>query len=126
MNNSTREKPAGLGRKGEEMAIAFLKSKGYSILHTNWRFGKKELDIVAMNQNMLCVIEVKTRFGDFWEEPKEAVTRRKQKTIIETTEAYMDRFNLNCEVQFDIISIIVQNGKFEIEHIPDAFYPTLL
>jgi putative endonuclease len=117
--------PSKLGKEGEERAIAFAKANGYRILHTNWRFGKKELDIVATKDNMLVVFEVKTRWGDYWEEPKEAVNRRKQKIMVEAADAYVDKFNIDLEVQFDIISIVYNGKTFEIEHITDAFYPTL-
>jgi putative endonuclease len=116
---------SALGKLGEEKAIEFVKTNGYKVLHTNWRFGKKELDIVTTKDGMLVVFEVKTRWGDYWEEPKEAVTRKKQRNIIDAADAYVEQFDLNMEVQFDIISILVSGRKFEIEHIPDAFYPIL-
>ena len=60
-----------LGKEGEAYALDYVKAKAYKVLHTNWRYGKKELDIVALKDNMLIVFEVKTRFSDYWEEPKE-------------------------------------------------------
>jgi putative endonuclease len=124
-SNEGQTSTSALGKLGEEKAIEFVKAKGYKVLHTNWRFGKKELDIVSLKSGMLVVFEVKTRWGDYWEEPKEAVTRKKQRNIIEAADAYVEQFDLNLEVQFDIISILVSGRKFEIEHIPDAFYPIL-
>jgi putative endonuclease len=124
-SNEGQTSTSALGKLGEEKAIEFVKANGYKVLHTNWRFGKKELDIVALKSSMLVVFEVKTRWGDYWEEPKEAVTRKKQRNIIEAADAYVEQFDLNLEVQFDIISILVSGRKFEIEHIPDAFYPIL-
>ncbi|HOP03042.1 MAG TPA: YraN family protein [Tenuifilaceae bacterium] len=115
-----------LGIEGENLAADFVASQGYKILHKNWRFGKKEIDIVTMKDNMLVVFEVKARFGDYWEEPKDSVTLRKQRNIIEAADAYVDKFDIDMEVQFDIISIVYRHGKKpELEHIPDAFYPTL-
>jgi putative endonuclease len=114
-----------LGKEGEEYAQEYVKALGYKVLHTNWRYGKKELDIVTLKDETLVVFEVKTRVGNYWEEPKDAVRMRKQKNIIEAADAYVIDFDLHYEVQFDIISL-VHNGKgFELEHIPDAFYPTL-
>jgi putative endonuclease len=114
-----------LGKEGEEYAQEYVKAMGYKVLHTNWRHGKKELDIVTSKDGMLIVFEVKTRVGNYWEEPKDAVRMRKQKNIIDAADAYVMKFDLHLEVQFDIISLI-HNGKvFELEHIPDAFYPTL-
>lgn len=124
-NNDDLSHHSKLGKEGEAYALDYVKHCGYKILHTNWRFGKKELDIVALKNEVLTVFEVKTRFSNYWEEPKDAVKLRKQKNIIEAADAYVNDYLLDYEVQFDVISL-VHNGKgFELEHIPDAFYPTL-
>lgn len=113
-----------LGKKGEEIAAFFLVKNGYKILHRNWHFGHKELDIVATLNELLVVVEVKTRWTNYWEEPKESVRRKKQKFIIDATEEYVQKYNINLDVQFDIISIVLLDGKYEIEHIQDAFQPS--
>lgn len=112
-----------LGKKGEAIAADYLIKHGYRILHQNWHFIHKELDIVATKNNTLVIVEVKTRWTNFWEEPKESVRRKKQKFIIESAEEYVQKFNINMDVQFDIISIVFQNEKPELEHIQDAFHP---
>jgi len=112
-----------LGKKGEEIATVFLAKNGYKILHRNWHFGHKELDIVTTYNELLVIIEVKTRWTNYWEEPKESVRRKKQRFIIEAAEAYVQEYNINMDVQFDIISIVIQDNKYEIEHIQDAFQP---
>ncbi|MDI3526234.1 MAG: putative endonuclease [Tenuifilum sp.] len=115
-----------IGTKGEDIAASYLSAKGYKILHRNWRFGHKELDLVAKQNDIIVVVEVKTRSTQYWEEPKESVKRKKQKLIILAADEYMRRYNLNNEVRFDIVSIILKPGtKPQIEHIEDAFYPTL-
>lgn len=114
-----------LGKEGEAYALDYVKAMGYRVLHSNWYYGKKELDIVATKSNTLIVFEVKTRLSDYWEEPKEAVRLRKQRNIIEAADAYVHEYNIDLEVQFDVLSLL-HNGKgFELEHIPDAFTPTL-
>lgn len=114
-----------LGILGEDLAVGFLQEKGYSILHRNWHHGHKEIDIIAMDSEMLVIVEVKTRANSFWEEPKEAVRRRKQKRIIDAADAYVQNFNINAEVRFDIVSVVINGKNPIIEHIEDAFYPTL-
>lgn len=115
-----------LGRDGEFQALEYLKGNDYQILATNWRHGHKELDIVCKKNNVIVVVEVKTRYGDYWEEPKEAVRRRKQRNTIEAADAYVYQHNYELEVQFDIISVIFYGDTtYKLEHIPDAFYPTL-
>jgi len=110
-----------LGKKGEEIAKHFLLKKGYKIRHLNWRYKKTEIDIIAEKNNLLVVVEVKTRTNDYFENPKEAVTIKKQRNIVNTTEAYIEKFNVDLETRFDVISITFENGNEKIEHIVDAF-----
>jgi len=114
-----------LGTKGEELAIKFLTEKGYKVLQKNWYYRNYELDIIAEFQNLLVIAEVKTRTAFSAEviAPVFAVDRRKQKMIVEATDAFIRKFNIDKEVRFDIISIIYKGNNFEIEHLEDAFYP---
>jgi len=123
IKNSDLAHPKELGKLGEAIAAEYLIKNGYRILHKNWHFGHKEIDIVASINKMLVIVEVKTRFSSYWEEPKEAVRRKKQRFIIEAAEAYVQNYNLDMEVQFDVISILLQGNVRELEHIPDAFQP---
>ncbi|MBU8892709.1 MAG: YraN family protein [Bacteroidales bacterium] len=115
-----------LGEKGEKIAIQYLKDRSYKIRHTNWRYRKTEIDIIAEKNNLLVVVEVKTRTNDYFENPKDAVTIKKQKFIVSTTQAYIEEFNVDYEVRFDVIGISFENGQEKIEHIQDAFQPGLL
>ena len=114
-----------LGIEGEELARDHLVKKGFKILHRNWKSGKREIDIVAENKDSIVFIEVKTRTGDFHMHPRHAVTSEKQKSIIFAAESYIKRYNINKDSRFDIVSIISNGKSIEIEHIEDAFYPTL-
>lgn len=115
-----------VGKKGEELAKNYLAKHGYRIQAINWRFRKKELDIIAEKNNLLVVVEVKTRTNLYFENPKEAVTRRKQKFIIDAAEAYIVDNNIDMETRFDIVEVTIINQKIEIEHIEDAFQPSLM
>jgi putative endonuclease len=112
-----------LGVAGEDAAVEFLIKKSYLIRHRNWQFGHLEIDIIAEFRNQIVFIEVKSRSGTFFEQPFQAVTKSKQKFIIKVAEAYINKFDIDLEARFDIISIVFQNGKFQIDHIEDAFYP---
>ena len=114
-----------LGKEGEALAYNLLKKKGYQILDMNWRYGKNELDIIAMDNEYLVIVEVKTRCNPYFETPKEAVTLKKQKNIIRAANAYVIENDIENETRFDIISVMFWNNKVEIEHIEDAFYPLL-
>ena len=114
-----------LGNLGEEYAQAYLRTKGYKIRHTNWQFGKLELDIVAEKDGMLIVVEVKTRSTDTFEHPAEAITKKKIRNIINATHEYIFRFDWQGETRFDVISAIPLGQTFKIEHIEDAFLSPL-
>ena len=89
------------GKEGEEEAAAYLIDKGYSIRHRNWHCGKKELDIVAEYRNELIVIEVKTRKNTRFGNPEDAVTDKKIRRIIASTDAYLRKFSVVLPVRFD-------------------------
>lgn len=112
------------GQKGEEMAASFLEEKGYTILEKNWRFKNLEADIIATIAKTLVVAEVKTRKSNYFGEPETFVNKQKQKNLIRTAHEYIQRNDLDLEVRFDIISIVM-NDKSAVKHIEDAFYPTL-
>jgi putative endonuclease len=114
-----------LGIEGEELARDHLVKHGFKILHRNWKAGKREIDIVAENKDFIVFIEVKTRTDDYYMHPRHAVTSEKQKSIIFAAEKYIQRYNISKESRFDIVSIISNGKSVEIEHIEDAFYPTL-
>jgi len=112
-----------LGKDGEAAALDYLNEKGYRILHTNWRLGSLELDIVAQTADELVIIEVKTRSPGSITNPEDAITNQKMRNIINATDSYIRFFNIDLPARFDIISIIGNPPNFEIEHIEDAFYP---
>lgn len=114
-----------LGKSGEQLAVDLLKQKGYTILETNWRSGKFEIDIIAQTDKQLIIAEVKTRTSNFLMEPEAAVTKDKRRMLIRAADIYVQRNNIELEVRFDIISIVIAKEQFRINHIEDAFYPTL-
>ncbi len=111
------------GRIAENFAADLLLKKRYRILHRNWRYFHKELDIVAMKDNILVIAEVKSRFGINSEPPAESVSVGKQKHLVDAAEAYIFKYNINLETRFDIIAVtFIGNDKFA-EHIEGAFVP---
>ncbi|MDR0412947.1 MAG: YraN family protein, partial [Dysgonamonadaceae bacterium] len=107
---------------GETAAIQYLKANGYTIRHINWRREHLELDIVAQTAEELVIVEVKTRSRDHWELPEDAVNSAKIKRIVSAADFYIELFDLDLPVRFDIISVTGTSPGFEIEHIEDAFY----
>ncbi len=111
-----------LGKAGEKQARWFLQRKGYTLLESNWRYEKAEVDIIAREHNTLVIVEVKTRSTDYFGDPEEAVTPQKARRLIRAAEAYAETNEWNGDVRFDIIAIISKDGKTVIRHIEEAFY----
>lgn len=114
-----------LGKKGEDLAAAYLTKKGYKILERNWRSGKDEIDIIALKSDQLIIVEVKTRSTDYFGEPEEAVTLKKQMFLVRATDKYVNQFEFDEQIRYDIISIILRPNANKVHHIKDAFYPTI-
>jgi putative endonuclease len=114
-----------LGQKGEDLATDHLKKAGFKILSRNWKWGKHEIDIIADNKDIIVFVEVKTRSDDFQMHPVTAVTTEKQKSIIFAADGYLQKFNINKESRFDVITVIKSGESYQIDHIEGAFYPTL-
>ena len=111
-----------LGKKGEQLAVDFLLSNGYTIIERNYRFEKAEVDIIAQKEDVLAIVEVKTRSTADFGNPQDFVKPKQIKNLIKAVDEYVTENQLDVEVRFDIIAI-VKNGKtYEIEHIQDAFY----
>jgi len=114
-----------LGKKGEQIAKNFLEEKGFSIIETNWRHEKDEIDLIAKEGDELVMVEVKTRSTYFYGDPSEAVGIAKENFMIRAAEAYIELHDLNIDTRFDIVSIVIDKKGAQIEHIRDAFYPEM-
>lgn len=111
-----------LGKFGEELAEGFLKQNGYSILETNWTFQKAEIDIIAQKENILAIVEVKTRTSIEFGLPQDFVKPKKIQLLVKAVNEYVISNDLDLEVRFDIIAIYKEDKGYKIEHITDAFY----
>jgi len=114
------------GKKGEEMAVAFLEKAGYQILETNWRHRRAEIDIIAKDGEILVFVEVKTRSDDFFGNPASFVTAKKESLMSDGANVYMEKIGHDWEIRFDIIGIVLWSAeRVEMRHFKDAFFPGL-
>lgn len=109
------------GREGEYIAKKYLTSKGYVILETNYRNHIGEIDVIALDHDILVFVEVKTRTSVKYGYAFEAVDYRKQKKIINTSLVYIKyKKYLDTQIRYDIIEIyLTENPK--INHLENAF-----
>lgn len=111
------------GKEAENFAAEYLVRNNYKILAKNWRFGKAEVDIIAIDnsKNELIIIEVKALVSDNLKNPEEAVNKAKRKLLIKAADEYVNQNSVKLETRFDVISLIRKNGEWKINHIQNAF-----
>tara|TARA_B100001971_G_C18038006_1_gene456102 strand:+ start:77 stop:436 length:360 start_codon:yes stop_codon:yes gene_type:complete len=111
-----------LGKKGEQLAVDFLLKNSYEILERNYRFDKAEVDIIAQKNDILAIVEVKTRSSLDFGNPQDFVKPKQIKNMVKAVDAYITENDLDVEARFDIVAIVKENGMFQIEHLENAFY----
>lgn len=111
-----------LGKLGEELAVEFLQKNNYAILETNWTFQKAEIDIIAQKENVLVIVEVKTRSSLEFGLPQDFVKPKKIQLLVKAVNEYIISNDLEVEARFDIIAIYKDDKSYKIEHIEDAFF----
>ena len=111
-----------IGRRGEAIAVDYLKNLGHEILEQNWRFSKAEIDIISKYNDILVFTEVKTRSYDFFGSPDAFVSRQQETLVIDAANRYMEQIQHDWEIRFDIIAIIISPLGTTTNHIKDAFF----
>jgi putative endonuclease len=106
----------GLGRTGERLAAEELSRQGYCILERNFRCSYGEIDLVAEDEHDLIFVEVKTRRGNAYGLPEEAVTFRKQQKIIQVASYYLDLHACSERSwRIDVVAVQLDQGGKPVE-----------
>ena len=112
-----------IGRRGEDLAVQWLRQQGYEIVARNYRRRFGEVDVIARHQGFLVFIEVKTRRSTRFGLPADALTGRKQRQLIRIAEDYLlhhDCADMPC--RFDVLSILLRKDREpEISILVNAF-----
>ena len=109
-----------LGKWGEDVAAEYLRGKGYSILERDWHSGHRDIDIIAIYQNYLVFVEVKTRTSDSFVAPETAVDYKKTRNLRASINHYLRFSTLDLTPRFDIITVVGRIGSTpKINHIDD-------
>ena len=108
---------------GEEIAIKYLTEKDFKIIERNWRYQHLEIDIIAFKEKILHIIEVKTRYSLQFGYPEAGYTREKMNNLKKAAEFYQYNNQQWKYLQFDIVSILMQNNEVQqIFFIEDVYY----
>lgn len=99
------------GKKGEALAAEHLQQHGFTILHSNWRHQRYEIDIIATRGEVLHFIEVKTRQSLSFGLPEESVTHKKIRSIVTAGVAFQYQYPAWKRVQYDVLSILIIDQK---------------
>ena len=112
------------GNRGERAAVKYLKKHGFRIIVRNYRNRYGEIDVIALEEDTLVFIEVKTRRSTRTGSPLEAVDEKKQQQIMRTAQAYLSERGLNEQsFRFDVVGLLwpEEANQPEIQHVRHAF-----
>lgn len=112
-----------LGARGEDLAVKYLKKKGYKVIERNYRCQWGEIDLVAREGDTLVFVEIKSRSSSGFGLPQDAVGRFKQEKLIQVAQAYMAEHRLQETIpaRFDVVAVQLTASGPNIELIKDAF-----
>ena len=111
------------GRKGEDLALAYLQQKGFRPVTRNFRRTHGEIDLIMEDGNTLVFIEVKSRTNRRYGEPKDAVTPFKQRHIQYTAKSFLYAHHITGRsIRFDVVEVMIhKDGNVLFHHIKNAF-----
>ena len=101
-----------LGKKGEKLAENYLKKQGCKILKRNYNTPFGEADIIVQDGDEIVFVEVKTRVGDKYGTPREAVTKTKQQRYYQIAKCYWLKTGEEPNARFDVVEVY-ENGVIE-------------
>lgn len=111
-----------LGLYGERLAANYLQELGYEILERNWRCSMGEIDLIARDRDRWVFVEVKTRNGAGFGHPLEAITHQKVARLRRLVGEWCRLRQVSgVQVRIDAISVLVDSGKVELEHLKQVF-----
>ena len=116
-----RREALEFGKMGEQMTAKYLTDKGYIILEHNYRRGHLEIDLIALDEDELVIVEVKSRAYDNILQPEDAVGHKKRLALIRLANEYVKTHGRKENVRFDIVTVVSKEGGAEIKHLKNAY-----
>jgi putative endonuclease len=109
------------GKWGEDLAVAYLEKKGYTIVERDWKSGRRDIDIIALDDDVVVFVEVKTRRNRLYGEPEDAIDYYKLQNLQQAISHYVKFRNIRQDIRFDIISVVGTIGSEpDIQHIQNV------
>jgi putative endonuclease len=113
-----------VGAQGERIAERFLRKLGYKILARNYRRGRGEIDLIALDGREIVFVEVKTRQSLDQSEPEDDVGPQKQRRISQIARQWLSRHDIGeRRCRFDVIAVELTPGQPNVRHLIEAFEP---
>ena len=101
-----------LGQLGENIARQYLENKGYKIVEQNCRNKYGEIDLVVRQKDTLVFVEVKTRIGEQFGTPEDAINKNKIHRLIRNAQVYIAKTRYNMvKYRIDAICIVLDKDK---------------
>ena len=110
-----------IGDNGEDNAVNFLLANSYEVLERNFRFGRGEIDIIALKNSTMVFVEVKTRKNINYGYPETYLSEAQQERIHRVAEEYIQQNDWPGMVRFDVISVLWGEEEANFDHFEDAF-----
>lgn len=111
-----------LGEQGEQIAERWLLARGWTILERRWKSGRRDLDLVATQGELVAFVEVKARRRPDFGGPVEAVGWRKQRELQRSARCWIDRHGTPGQAyRFDVIGVLLEGENIRVRHVADAF-----
>lgn len=112
----------GRGNRGEAEVAQYLRTRGYTILFSQWRCRFGEIDLIARDRGgQLCFVEVKLRSNLKVGLPREYVDVHKRKRLRMAAEMFMSLNELDEPAQFDVAEVYDEGSCLRIEYLENAF-----
>ena len=109
------------GKWGEDLAAKYLEEKGYTIVERDWKSGRRDIDIIALDDDVVVFVEVKTRRNRLYGEPEDAIDYYKLQNLQQAISHYVKFRNIRQDIRFDIISVVGTIGSEpDIQHIQNV------
>jgi putative endonuclease len=110
------------GELGERIAARWFERSGWRVLARRFRAGRRDIDLVVEREGLVAFVEVKSRTGEQFGDPVEAVHRRKQRALTRSAQTWIDRHGRADETyRFDVLGVLLRDRRVFVRHVPGAF-----